>query len=298
MIAAERLLEARRRRDARAGELAAGRLPSNARRSGASRKTAVRVAEGVEESSARRSGRRPRRRQDWSWAGREGRARAPAELRRLDVPEGQVRRGRVFDEACACAKSKRRLASAASFSKRSARTNYIDSARSRPKTVRYWRMRPLAGEFEPQPEVDEIRWETPEDDCRPAPPGRATCRCWRACRRACSSVTTLGRRQAPLERRRPASPARPSRSGTRRNGARRGCCDPLGDSAASSRAPTLAASRRSSRSLRRLACRSSTTIASAREWSAGRSRAAVTRTVSWPARTETSSAELAVAEEA
>ena len=33
----------------------------------------------------------------------------------------------------------------------------------RPKTVRYWRMRALDGEFVPHDEVDEIAWETPED---------------------------------------------------------------------------------------------------------------------------------------
>ncbi len=40
-------------------------------------------------------------------------------------------------------------------------TSYRD-AKGRPKIVRYWRMRPLGGEFVPQDEVDEIRWETPE----------------------------------------------------------------------------------------------------------------------------------------
>jgi 8-oxo-dGTP pyrophosphatase MutT (NUDIX family) len=36
-------------------------------------------------------------------------------------------------------------------------TAYTDS-RGRPKLVRYWLMRPLAGAFEPHAEVDEIRW--------------------------------------------------------------------------------------------------------------------------------------------
>ena len=38
-------------------------------------------------------------------------------------------------------------------------TSYVDG-KGRPKTVRYWRMRPLEGEFVPHDEVDEIRWET------------------------------------------------------------------------------------------------------------------------------------------
>jgi 8-oxo-dGTP diphosphatase len=41
-------------------------------------------------------------------------------------------------------------------------TTYRD-ARDRPKVVRYWRMRALDGAFTPHDEVDEIRWEAPED---------------------------------------------------------------------------------------------------------------------------------------
>lgn len=36
-------------------------------------------------------------------------------------------------------------------------TSYTDS-HGRPKVVRYWSMRPLAGEFSPHAEVDEARW--------------------------------------------------------------------------------------------------------------------------------------------
>jgi 8-oxo-dGTP diphosphatase len=36
-------------------------------------------------------------------------------------------------------------------------TSYHDS-KGRPKTVRYWAMRPLEGTFRPHREVDEIRW--------------------------------------------------------------------------------------------------------------------------------------------
>ena len=36
-------------------------------------------------------------------------------------------------------------------------TKYVDS-RGRPLRVRWWLMRPLAGEFVPGSEVDEIRW--------------------------------------------------------------------------------------------------------------------------------------------
>ena len=41
-------------------------------------------------------------------------------------------------------------------------THYKDS-RGRLKRVRWWRMNPIAGEFTPTEEVDEIRWVTPEE---------------------------------------------------------------------------------------------------------------------------------------
>ena len=41
-------------------------------------------------------------------------------------------------------------------------THYTDS-RGRPKRVRWWRMEPVAGEFTPTDEVDEIRWLPPEE---------------------------------------------------------------------------------------------------------------------------------------
>ena len=43
-------------------------------------------------------------------------------------------------------------------------THYVDS-KGRPKTVRYWAMEPLVGdgEFEPNAEVDEIRWLSKDD---------------------------------------------------------------------------------------------------------------------------------------
>jgi 8-oxo-dGTP diphosphatase len=41
-----------------------------------------------------------------------------------------------------------------------ASSSYVDH-RGRPKLVRYWLMEPVAGEFVPHAEVDEIRWLTP-----------------------------------------------------------------------------------------------------------------------------------------
>jgi 8-oxo-dGTP diphosphatase len=37
------------------------------------------------------------------------------------------------------------------------KTEYVDR-RDRPKTVRYWIMEPLEGEFEPTEEVDDMQW--------------------------------------------------------------------------------------------------------------------------------------------
>ena len=41
-------------------------------------------------------------------------------------------------------------------------THYEDS-KGRPKVVRYWRMTPVSGEFEPNEEVDEVRWLSPAE---------------------------------------------------------------------------------------------------------------------------------------
>lgn len=38
--------------------------------------------------------------------------------------------------------------------------------KGRPKTVRYWRMEPISGEFAPNNEVDELRWLEPDEAAR------------------------------------------------------------------------------------------------------------------------------------
>jgi 8-oxo-dGTP diphosphatase len=38
--------------------------------------------------------------------------------------------------------------------------------KGRPKTVRYWRMEPVDGEFAPNSEVDELRWLDPPEAAR------------------------------------------------------------------------------------------------------------------------------------
>ena len=44
-------------------------------------------------------------------------------------------------------------------------SSYVDR-KGRPKTVRYWRMEPIAGEFTPNKEVDELRWLVPDEAAR------------------------------------------------------------------------------------------------------------------------------------
>jgi len=39
---------------------------------------------------------------------------------------------------------------------------YVDH-KGRPKTVRYWSMEYVGGQFEPNDEVDEVRWVTPDE---------------------------------------------------------------------------------------------------------------------------------------
>ena len=65
------------------------------------------------------------------------------------------------DEACAVREVEEETGFRCELLEELGRTSYLD-ARGRPKVVRYWRMRAIAGEFVADEEVDEIRWETPE----------------------------------------------------------------------------------------------------------------------------------------
>jgi 8-oxo-dGTP diphosphatase len=76
-------------------------------------------------------------------------------------PKGKCDEGES-DEACALREVEEETGLRCELLEELGRTSYVDS-RGRPKTVRYWLMRALAGEFRPHAEVDEIRWETPED---------------------------------------------------------------------------------------------------------------------------------------
>jgi 8-oxo-dGTP diphosphatase len=75
-------------------------------------------------------------------------------------PKGKCDAGES-DEACALREVEEETGLSCELLEEVGETSYRD-AKGRPKVVRYWRMRPLGGEFAPQDEVDEIRWETPE----------------------------------------------------------------------------------------------------------------------------------------
>ena len=75
-------------------------------------------------------------------------------------PKGKCDHGES-DEACALREVEEETGLRCELLEEIGETGYRD-AKGRQKVVRYWRMRPLAGEFAPHDEVDEIRWETPK----------------------------------------------------------------------------------------------------------------------------------------
>ena len=76
-------------------------------------------------------------------------------------PKGKCDEGES-DEACALREVEEETGLRCELLEEVGETSYRDS-RGRPKTVRYWRMLALDGEFLPDDEVDEISWETPDD---------------------------------------------------------------------------------------------------------------------------------------
>jgi 8-oxo-dGTP diphosphatase len=76
-------------------------------------------------------------------------------------PKGKCHAGES-DEACALREVEEETGLRCELLEQLGQTSYVDS-RGRPKIVRYWRMRAVDGEFVPDGEVDEMRWQTPED---------------------------------------------------------------------------------------------------------------------------------------
>ena len=76
-------------------------------------------------------------------------------------PKGKCEPGES-DEACAVREVEEETGLRCELGAELPSTQYTDS-RDRPKRVRWWRMEPVAGEFTPSDEVDEIRWLSPEE---------------------------------------------------------------------------------------------------------------------------------------
>jgi 8-oxo-dGTP diphosphatase len=76
-------------------------------------------------------------------------------------PKGKCAGGEP-DEACALREVEEETGLRCELLREIGETSYRDR-KGRPKIVRYWRMGVVAGEFVPHREVDEIRWETPDE---------------------------------------------------------------------------------------------------------------------------------------
>lgn len=76
------------------------------------------------------------------------------------LPKGKLDRGESFEDA-ALREVEEETGLRCELGRELGSTRYRDS-RGRPKLARYWEMRPLEGRFEPNDEVDELRWLEPD----------------------------------------------------------------------------------------------------------------------------------------
>jgi 8-oxo-dGTP diphosphatase len=76
-------------------------------------------------------------------------------------PKGKLDAGESFEEA-ALREVEEEIGFRCRLGDELPSTRYKD-AKGRPKLARYWRMEPLEGGFEPNDEVDELRWLTPAE---------------------------------------------------------------------------------------------------------------------------------------
>ncbi len=76
-------------------------------------------------------------------------------------PKGKAEAGEG-DEACALREVREETLLRCTLGRELGTVRYTD-ARGRPKTVRYWEMRPEGGEAAPGDGVDRVRWVAPAD---------------------------------------------------------------------------------------------------------------------------------------
>src|SRR4051812_15012656 len=77
------------------------------------------------------------------------------------LPKGKLDPGEGFEEA-ALREVEEETGMRCRLVRELPSTRYTDS-KDRPKVVRYWLMEPESGEFEPNDEVDELRWLPPDE---------------------------------------------------------------------------------------------------------------------------------------
>ena len=77
------------------------------------------------------------------------------------LPKGKLNGGERWEDA-AVREVREETGFNAALREELSQVKYTDP-KGRPKTVRYWRMEPLDGEFAPNDEVDDLRWMEPEE---------------------------------------------------------------------------------------------------------------------------------------
>jgi 8-oxo-dGTP diphosphatase len=77
------------------------------------------------------------------------------------LPKGKLDAGETFEEA-ALREVEEETGLRCELGRELQSSQYVDS-KGRPKIVRYWLMEAVDGEFQPNDEVDELRWMTPHE---------------------------------------------------------------------------------------------------------------------------------------